>query len=270
MNVEREIVPQSLGQQPAGNAQPARRPLHAFVQWIIGYLRDTAAMARDLAHVPGIKIAALLILPYAGVLIGLDVAGHYGALTNAPLPVQFNLASDGGFGEWLEYSLTLSIAVILFILWRNDRQWAYLTNAALFVWLTLDNSLEIHERAGFWIARPFAGQTALPVEAHHLGEALLFLAIGFIWLSGLWLSLKRTKPRMVIYSLLLAGCIAVAAFFGVIVDLMVVWGPHSPVALEVETFIEDGGEFAMIILTFIVTVAIFDTERPRSQAEMSD
>lgn len=228
--------------------------------------REVLAILGELIRSRSLLYVALFTLPYAGVLIGLDVAGHYGALTNADLPVQFNLASDGGFGEWDEYAMTASVAAMLFLLWWRDRDWAYLTNAILFVWLTIDNSMQFHEVFGQWLAPVIAPWNPLPMEANHLGEPVLLLTVGLVWATGLVLSLRHGQFRPVVYSLLLAGCIGMTAVFGVIVDLMTSWGGQTPLHLEVTTFVEDGGEFVMIIISFLLTVAIFDTERRKRAA----
>jgi hypothetical protein len=227
-------------------------------------LRDLCSAAQDAWRSKAVLSAALLILPYAGVLIGLDVARHYGAITEAPLPVQFSLASDGGFGEWLEYSLTLSIAVMLFLLWRTNRCEAYLVNALLFIWLTLDNSIEIHERFGQQLGPVLADLSPSNLEPNHLGEAILFGAIGLIWLAGLARTVTRGQLRQVSHMLLLSAIIAGTAVFGVGVDLIVSWGEHSAIGLEIITFVEDGGEFGMICLAFFLTVAIYDLEREQT------
>jgi hypothetical protein len=221
---------------------------------------------RELSQSQSPLYAALIILPYAGLLIGLDVAGQYGEVTGALLPMQFNLASNSGFGEWFEYSLTFTVALMLILLWVRDRDWTYLTNAALFLWLVLDNSFEIHELSGQWLGPSLDIFPSIPIEPHDIGEAALFFVVGVIWLSGLAVSLKHARHRQTVYSLLLAGCVIGAAVFGVIVDMIVVWGPYTPIQLEIVTFIEDGGEFLMICLSFIVAVAIYDTERKRLAA----
>ena len=231
------------------------RPHHLF--------RDVYSAALNAWRSKAVLAVALLILPYAGVLIGLDVARHYGAITGAPLPVQFSLASDGGFGEWLEYSLTASIAVMLLLLWRTNRCDGYLVNAALFIWLTLDNSIEIHERFGQQLAPALTEISPANLEPNHLGEAVLFAAIGLIWLVGLARTVIRGQLRQLSNMLLLSAVIVGAAIFGVGVDLAVSWGSYSPAGLELATFVEDGGEFAMICLAFFFTVAIYDLERGR-------
>lgn len=211
---------------------------------------------------PAWRRAAMFLFPYAGLLTGLCVAAHYGELTNAPLPRQFFFATDGGFGEWLEYAMTASVAVLLFVMWRRDRVGVYLANAALFIYLTLDNSLQIHEQFGYAVGNAFA-DWSLPVRPNDIGEAALFASVGFVWLVTLGLSLRKAQLRPAIYSLILAAGVVSTAFFGVIVDLMVVWGYHTPALREIETFIEDGGEFAMLCVTFLLAVSIYDIERRR-------
>lgn len=231
-------------------------------------VREGIAVLTEIAVSPALRTAALFLFPYAGVLVGLAVAAHYGELTEAHLPVQFFLATDRGFGEWLEYSLTFAVAAMLFVMWRWERASVYLANAVLFAWLTLDNSTEIHERFGHAFEAWFAGWP-LPVKPNDIGEASLFLAIGAFWLVALSISLRRARLRAAAESLILAGCVAAAAFFGVIVDMIVVWGPHTQAMIEVETFIEDGGEFAMICIAFLVAVALFDIARRKRRSAAS-
>lgn len=222
-------------------------------------LKLVPTVVRDILAAPALRTAALLILPYAGVLIGLDIAARYAALDGFELPFQFFLSQDLGFGEYLEYALMSAMAVMLFLLWRDERSPIYLVNALLFSALTADNAFEAHEKFGFWIA-PLMPQD-LPIEPHHLGEPLLFLAIGLAWLVGLAYSLRLSVLRPVINSLIISGCVGMTAFFGIVVDAAVVYGPHTVQLLEIETFIEDGGEFVMIVVTFLLTVAMFDVER---------
>jgi hypothetical protein len=227
-------------------------------------LRQVPPLVRELVVAPALRIAALLILPYAGVLVGLDVAARYGAVTGAALPAQFFLSQDLSFGEFLEYGLMLAMAAMLFLMWRRDRSPIYLVNALLFAVLTADNALELHEKFGFWVA-PWMPQN-LPIEPHHLGEPVLFAGIGAVWLAGLGLSLDASRARSLVNSLLLIGCIGATAFFGIFVDEVVVFGEHTEASTQVQAFIEDGGEFAMIVLAFLLTVAMFDTERRRARA----
>ena len=229
--------------------------------------RHFLTLVRDLVQSPAFRHAALLILPYAGLLVGLDIATRYGELTGALLPRDFMLSQDRSFGEYLEYALMTAMAIMLLRMWRRDGSPLYLVNAILFVVLTLDNALEIHEAFGFWVA-PFLPQN-LPIAAHHLGEPLLFAAIGILWMTGLGLALRGARIDSVLNSLIIIGCIGATAVFGVVEDAVVSYGTHSDLMIEAEAFIEDAGEFAMIILAFLFTVAIYDAARRRWRAEDS-
>lgn len=226
-------------------------------------LKPVSEMLREICATRALHVAALIVLPYAGVLVGLDVAARYGEVTGAYLPYQFFLSQDLSFGEYLEYALMTAMAAMLLLLWRRDGSPIYLVNALLFLVLAGDNALELHEKFGFQVARWMPQD--LPIEPHHLGEPLLFAIIGGIWLVGLALSLKASRIRPVVNSLLIAVCVGGTAVFGIVVDEIVVYGPHSAAMTQIEAFIEDGGEFGMIVIAFLLTVAIFDIERSRSE-----
>ncbi|WP_298469547.1 hypothetical protein [uncultured Erythrobacter sp.] len=230
-------------------------------------IRSIITLFAELAQSPATIRAALLILPYAGVLIGLDVAAHYGSLTDALLPVQFYLASDRSFGEFLEYGLTGAVAVMTFLLWHSERTTVYLANSVLFAFLTVDNWIELHEQFG-QAAGPTLGMIeGIPVEGSHLAEASLMIGVGVFWAAALALGLRAAKGQAVVFNLALAGCVIGAAMFGVVIDLLVVWGEQGKVFHAILTFVEDAGEFAMIILALLLTVGFFDREwRQRSSA----
>lgn len=234
--------------------------------WLVSISSHFAEVLRDLAASRAWGKAMLFLMPYIGVLVGLDVAAHYGEITGAHLPAQFFLSQDHGFGECLEYAFTAAVAGMLFVLWRRAGGTAYLANAVLFVWLTADNAIEFHEGFGHWIAPSLPVPAGSPVAANDVGETLMFAGIGVLWLVGLWSSLRSARPRPAIYALMLATCIAAAAFFGVVVDMIVVWGEHTLALTEIETWLEDGGEFAMICASFFLMVGIYDVEKRRLAA----
>lgn len=232
-----------------------RNRIHA--QW-----RVSRQVAIEIVANQAWRRIAFFLLPVAGVLAGLDVAAHYGELTDAPLPAQFFLSKDGSFGEYLEYALTAATAIMFLILWLRKRAAIHLVNAVLFVYLTADNAFEFHERFGQWIAPWMPHGTPLP--PNDIGEMLLFASIGAAWLGALVLALRAAELRESAYALILAAGIAGAGFFGVVADAVTSWGSKSDFWIVLEAWIEDGGEFAMILLTFLAACAIFDIERRRA------
>lgn len=223
----------------------------------------------ELARSRALHIALMCVIPYACVLVGLDVAAHYGDATGAALPTQFFMSQDGSFAEFLEYSLTAASAVMLFVLWLRTRALVYLTSAVLFVWMTLDNWGQVHEQLGFSFAADMPIFAWIPVHPNHLVETLVFGVIGLVWLAGMAVALRQADRRAAIHGVLIALCIAGAAVFGVAVDMVTSWGEHTPGVLNLLAFIEDEGEFTMIVVMFALTVGIFDVESRRLKHQFS-
>lgn len=224
---------------------------------------DILDTCKQLLGSRALRLALMCIIPYACVLVGLDVAAHYGDATGAALPVQFFMSQDGSFAEFLEYALTAASAVLLLVLWLRSRALVYLTSAILFAWLTIDNWGEVHEQVGFALGAALPVIAAVPVEPHHLAETLVFVLVGLLWAAGMAVALRQADTRAATHGALIAACIAGAAVFGIAVDLVTSWGQHGVGVLNLLAFIEDEGEFVMIITAFALCVGIYDVEARR-------
>ncbi len=229
--------------------------------WLASLSAEAAFALRTILSSAAVRMAMLWIWPYAGVLVGLDVAAHYGDATGAALPAQFFISQDHSFGEFLEYALTGACAAMLIAMWRRLGATAYLANAVMMAWLTLDNVVGVHEQFGHSIAPLIRLPAGSPVAANDVGEMLFFAIVGAVWLIGLATALLGAQTRAAVHSLAIATGIACAAVFGVAVDMMVSWGPHTIAMLDFQTWLEDGGEFAFINLTFLAVVAFYDAEK---------
>lgn len=85
-------------------------------------------------------------------LLGLDMAFIvvYAALsfTGGDEHNRFSLGKDGGYPEVFQYVKLLLIATGLAVLARFAREWGFLLWSLLFLYLFLDDALQIHERTG--------------------------------------------------------------------------------------------------------------------------
>lgn len=234
------------------------RPLTA---WFLSLSVELAAAGKAVLAARAVRTAMLWLWPYAGVIVGLDMAAHYGDATGAALPAQFFISQDRSFGEFLEYALTASCAVMLLIMWRRIGATAYLANAAMMTWLTFDNVMEWHEGFGHWIAPAIPLPNNSPVAGNDVGEMLFFALVGGFWLIGLASALASAQARAAAHCLYIAAGIGCAAVFGVVVDMIVTWGPHTVAQTQFQAWLEDGGEFAFINLTFLAVVGFFEAER---------
>lgn len=231
-----------------------------LIAWLSSLTVEAFAEGRTILTSPAIRTAIMWIWPYAGIIVGMDAAAHYGDVTGAALPVQLFISQDHSFGEYLEYALTAACAVMLLRMWLRVRASAYFANALLMVWLTIDNAFELHEIFGHWFARHVSLPQGSPFAANDMGEMLFFGVVGAAWLVGLARSLFSADKRPAVHSLYIAGGIAMTAVFGVLVDIFNT-SPETLATKDLATWLEDGGEFAFINLTFLMVVAFYHAEK---------
>ena len=164
----------------------------------------------------------------------------------------FSIEMDRGYAEVYQYIKEYWIVLLLFILAIKTKQGIYLAWSALFMYLLLDDSLEIHEKLGEYLAGYFDFQPGLNLHAHDFGElavsilfgSILFLTVGFAYVHCKRVQ-KKVSRRLFILVLLLA-------FFGVVVDMLHVALPWRESVLGI---IEDGGE--MLIMSIIVSYVFY-------------
>ena len=156
-----------------------------------------------------------------------------------------DLDVDGGYSEIFQYVKEFWIAALLATLFAIRRQGCYLAWSALFCYLLADDSLQLHEQGGAWLAQTLNLAPAFNLRAIDLGElmitasaaAVLFLAIGATYVKGDQ-AVRRFSNRLFLLVLLLAGC---GVLFDMI-EIMVAWGR------PLWDLIEDGGELLVMSL----------------------
>ena len=208
---------------------------------------------------PGVRIVVFFLFPYAALLVGLDVAARYGEVTDQHLPVEFFLSQDRSFGEYLEYALMLSMAAMLLISGSRHSRKVYTIFGTLFLVLSADNALELHEQLGDLFAVLMPATPGL--APHHVAESVVFACVGSILAAGLAIGFLDADATSLIDAAILTTLVAVIAFFGVAVDALTAMDNNTLAETQVLAFIEDGGEFATIIVTFLTVIGIFERER---------
>lgn len=222
-----------------------------------------SAMA-DLFHGRAWRRIAFFLLPYAAFLCGLDIARRYADLIGSELPKRFLLSADRGIGEYLEYSLTAASAILLLLLYLRRGRGLFLTHAAMLSYLTLDNAYSLHERFGMAVADRMPQSAAL--QPHHLGEIFLLALVGLAWLALLAHGLPRADTRERIHGLAIAATILAAAVFGVGADALASLAGQGELPVALFSWLDDFGEFTMIIAAFLVTCAVYDEEAATAAA----
>lgn len=135
------------------------------------------------------------------------------------------------------------------------RSWHYLAWIPLFIYLLGDDSVQIHEKVGDFLAHHFD----LP-KVHHLdpdavGELLATFLVLLFFAPILLVGFIAGNRRFKAFSVGLAACIGLLGFFGVFVDVIHALLHHRKYLKFVMGIAEDGGE--MFALSLILTYLAF-------------
>jgi hypothetical protein len=161
---------------------------------------------------------------------------------------RFSLYRDLGFAEFFQYPKMALAALLMIGTSRGTRRRSYLIWAALFLYLLLDDSLRVHERAGRAISGYLEYAPALHLRAQDYGELTVFAAVGVLFATPLLIAwwrgdadLRRDYRDLA----LLVGCLALV---GVVLDLLHVMVQIRALGGAIG-LLEDGGE--MIVMSVI-------------------
>ncbi|MGE0775614.1 MAG: hypothetical protein AB7G25_08865 [Sphingomonadaceae bacterium] len=211
---------------------------------------------------PVLSIVILVVLLADSVIEGLDVWYRYRRLTGAErISEYFYLSNDRGIGEYFEYLLTAmaGCAILAVAKKHSARKESRLLIVAglLFVWLTLDNSLMIHENFGVLLQRLVGPHDLLGIDVQDMGELCIYALSVLAVLIGLR---GTIRPPLSTAELIALGAICVAAagaIFGVGVDMVHSMIPLDyPILREVAGFIEDSGELWLLSLASLLAMGI--------------
>ena len=231
-----------------------RRSTHDWLHTRVGALFDELGR---LAKTPAAVCAALLILPIAGILTGMGVVVAYGEYLGHDLPDRLMLNKENGISEHFEYVLTGVGALAMLLTWQRTRASVYLVFAIFFVWLTADNSLQLHERLGTVMA-PALRASGGPIDgSNHYGEAIVLLSLGALLVSMTALFLPRCAEVHRLRAAALLMLIGCTAAFGVgldAVDALVF--THGSAAQHNGQFVEDASELWLLCVMTIFALTI--------------
>lgn len=190
-------------------------------------------------------LSLLLAIDVCFVLV--SVGERLGLLPTDPL---LRITEDRGYSEWFQYTKELGIFLLLAIAGARRRSRLLIVLSLLYVYLLLDDMLQIHEQVGDLIASWGVLQPYSRLRpAKDLGQLLWSAAVGSAFLVPIGLAYLRSDGdtrRIARWVLALTGVIAV---FGVVIDFLAV-GVFGNSLME-----EPGEMFVMsVALAFVFAV----------------
>jgi hypothetical protein len=168
----------------------------------------------------------------------------------------FSLSEEGQLPDIFQYAKQLVIALFLVYMAKKER--VYAAWAAIFGYLLIDDIFMIHERIGQFLGNLIGDIEGIEISEVAQSGYLVFL--GIVLFGTALLIILRTQGETREVSIYLTVLLAVAAFFGVIVDIvqgvvMSMFGISGIVKI-----IEDGGEMlVMSVILWFVYRLVFET-----------
>lgn len=194
------------------------------------------------------KLLLLLLLADVAFII-LHILYRYTDLLPDSL---YSLSRDRGYAEFFQYTKELWIALLLLVVGIQQRRGLLVSFSLLFVYFLIDDSFELHEGMGNFLAEFFNFQPAFGLRAVDFGELLVSALFGLLFLGSITLFyfLSDRPVRKIAHHLI--GLILLIAAFGILLDMLEVM-TANPATSRLLTIVEEGGEMVvMSVITWFV------------------
>jgi hypothetical protein len=174
-----------------------------------------------------------------------------------------NLWVDHGYPEMYQYIKFIWITILFLKLSLKNVSLHYVAWAGVFTYFLFDDSLQIHEKIGGYIAAKFNFVPLFGLRLQDFGELAVSAAAGIILLLALvWAYMKGSQMfRKVSQDFIFLVLILI--FFGVFVDMAQQAINLGPVVSYILGIIEDGGEMLSVSLilwyAFLINIRDDDT-----------
>jgi hypothetical protein len=191
----------------------------------------------------------LLVLLLATDLVFIALDCLYGAAAGL-YESDFAITRNWGYGEIFQYVKEASILLFFFLFFLQHRHVVTLGWQIFFLYILLDDSLELHETLGRGIAESFHFSPLVGLQAKDFGELAVSAFFGFFILSLLNTGYYYATSTLRKIFRHLFGLLIILAVCGVIFDMVQqMIGPSTPLIYTILGIADDGGE--MVTLSVI-------------------
>lgn len=159
----------------------------------------------------------------------------------------FSLTRDRGYPEIYQYTKEFWILILLLSILNKTKVIGYTVWIGLFLYLLLDDALQIHETFGGYIAIKFGFTPLLGLRAEDFGQLVVAALVAALLSAALILPYTRGNAAFKQVSRHLVLIILALAFFGVFVDMVHVV-VQAPIFRALLAVVEDGGEMVVMSL----------------------
>lgn len=210
---------------------------------------------------PSLVVAALLVVDLLLIAASVDVQARGwsdGRHRDWLLP------AEGGWSEQFAHAKQATVAALLLVVGRRTGWPLLVAWAAVFCFALGDDRLQVHERAGGWLARTLAlPEGVAGLRAQDLGELAVWGLVGVVPLAAVVVLHRRSDGPARRAGRGMAVVVGCYVFFGVVVDqLHAVAADSLDLALGT---VEDGGELVVLSLAVGHVVALLVSTRSQGR-----
>ena len=160
----------------------------------------------------------------------------------------FWLGEERGYAELWQYLKFVGVIVLLGLLAIRQRTPLYHHWFLLFLYLLLDDALQLHETVGQWLATMLGLGEGWGLRPRDWGELIVFALAGLFFLTTLILTYQRSDPPARTFTHTLIAWVTALVGVAVVLD-MVQESLRATWAGSWLLLAEDGGE--LVVLSFI-------------------
>lgn len=160
----------------------------------------------------------------------------------------FSLGKDLGLAESFMYVKEYWVILLLVFLAWTKKKFMYLAWALLFLYIMIDDLMQMHERVGAMLVSKFDLVPMFNLRAQDFGELAFsgFSGVVLLFLIGLSYIKSDANIRRICRHLIIL--LMSLVLFGVVFDMIQIMFADNHIMFHIFGIIEDGGE--MIILSF--------------------
>lgn len=199
------------------------------------------------------------ILLLLGCLVALDVLFsflHVAKEFTLLLDIQFfSLTEDQSLPEIYQYLKFLSIIILLALLSKKEQETSYFAWVTLFVYLLLDDAIQIHETLGEDLSMTMQFEPYLGLRPQDFGELLTTLIFASVIMVAIAIAYATSSTTFRYFSKNLLFLLSLLVFFGVVVDMLAIMINIGSKVDFLLTMIEDSGEMLVASLMLGYTFA---------------
>lgn len=170
----------------------------------------------------------------------------------------FSLIQERGYAEIFQYVKEYWIVLSLGILLIKNYSYLYLGWFLLFIYILLDDSLEIHEKLGVVLSNKLAFLPWFNLRAVDFGELVVSVLFGLFFLSFITTAYRFSDRISREMSRALIVMLFALAIFGIVFDMIHI-AVKSPLLEPILGLLEDGGE--QVVMSVIAWFVFLIPER---------